>query len=617
MANRKIAPYGTWSSPITTDAILQSGGKPSEVFVDPITSTIYHVEGRPYEAGRSVIVRTQEGHDAFGKGWNARTGVQEYGGAPAIAYDGTIYFSNFTDNRVYKFRDGEEPIPVTPGNKNLRFANFSVHPTHPYLLVAILEDHTRPAPPDVITTLCTINTQSCTVSPLVSGADFYGYPVFSPDGTSLAWQQWLHPDMPWEGAEIYVASISASSSGITISNATYVAGKKIAISACAPAWASSDVLLFTSDESGYQNPWTYSISQHKAAPVLPAPVDEEFSLPVSGVGRRYGVPLDDTGDRALYAAVRDDRSVLYVLDLRRGAAKEVDSPYAVVSAMQCVRRDAVAFLGTRVDAPTNIVLITLPGDEPLHVLYLPPHNPAYVAPDGERPPCVVNAHGGPTGRQDMSLDWAKQFFTTRGWAWLDVNYGGSSGYGRKYVERLAGTWGVVDVADSVRALHELSSPPYSLVDPRRAAIRGGSAGGYTTLATLCARPDAFAAATSLFGIADLRSLTTDTHKFESHYMEKLMGGTIEEIPAVYEERSPVLHAEEIRTPLLVLQGSIDAVVPPSQAEVIVKAIKDRGGRVEYTLFEGEGHGWRKADTVKAALEQELHFYEDVLGIKAM
>ncbi|KZT00116.1 alpha/beta-hydrolase [Laetiporus sulphureus 93-53] len=648
--SKKTAPYGTWKSPISADAILQSGSKVAEVFVDPITSAIYHVEKRPSEGGRDVVVRTEEGRDVVGKGWNTRTGVQEYGGAPAIAYNGVIYFSNYVDNKVYEVREGKEPTPITLDNKNHRFAKLDVHPKYPHFLVAIMEDHTKPAPPDVATTLCIINSETSKVSTIVVGADFYAYPYFSPDGLHLAWQQWSHPDMPWEGAEIFVAEVIADEHTLTVGKPVYVAGKKNDISASSPGWASSDVLLFTTDESGYQNPWKYSVSSGKASAILPSPVKQDFSQPMKNLGWEYGAPLDDTATRALFAAMKDDRSVLYVVTLQSGALEEIKCPYIEITGVKRVARDSVVFLAQKDDEPTSVVicslkdysmpqfstvkassaglqfprsLISIPQpvtlsvpqtNEPLHVLYLPPTNPDYEAPEGEKPPCIVNAHGGPTGRDSPVLDLSKQFFTSRGWAWLDVNYGGSSGYGRKYMERLAGKWGIVDVEDCINATQQLAAPPYSLIDPKRSIIRGGSAGGYTTLATLCSHPDIFAAATSLYGIADLRVLCNDTHKFESHYMEKLMGGTLDEIPEVYKDRSPIFHADQIKTPLLVLQGSDDAVVPPAQAKIIVDAITKRGGRVELHMFDGEGHGWRKAETIKEALERELYFYEDVFGI---
>jgi len=650
---KKTAPYGTWASPITADAILQGGGSKSELFVDSVASTIYYIEGRPAEGGRDVIVEASTGRDVIGREWNARTGVQEYGGGPAMAYGGAVYFSNYIDNRVYVVVEGNDPKPITPDNKDFRYAKFNVHPEYNNIIVAIQEDHSKPRPPDVVTTLCIINSKTLSVATVVSGADFYAFPSFSPDGRYLAWEQWSHADMPWEGSEIYVAKVDVIEDGLTLSDTTYVAGKKINISASSPAWASDDILLFTTDETGYHNPWTYSVSSGKATPVLPSPVDEDFNQPLHKLGQEYSAPLDLHAGRAIYTALKDDRIALYIVKLSTGEIEEVECPYTDVQDLKRVAPNSFVFLANSAEAPQVLIVCVLADgakpqfrevniastssapkfpnslisvaqsmtlkteDGELHVLYLPPKNPAYEAPEGERPPCVVNSHGGPTGRESASLSWSKQYFTSRGWAWVDVNYGGSSGYGRKYIKRLEGKWGIVDVDDCTRAMQQLSSPPYSLIDPKRSVIRGGSAGGFTTLAIICFKPDVFAAATSLFGIADLRSLAKETHKFESHYMEKLMGGTLEEVPEVYEGRSPIFHADKIKTPLLVLQGSIDAVVPPDQAEVIVEAIKKRNGRVEYTVFEGEGHGWRKAKTIKAALEQELHFYEDVFGIKGI
>ncbi|TFY67500.1 hypothetical protein EVJ58_g1580 [Rhodofomes roseus] len=668
---KQTARYGTWASPITADAILQGGGSKSELFVDPITSDIYYIEERPAEGGRDAIVDASKGKDVVGKEWNARTGVQEYGGGAAMAYGGAVYFSNYTDNRVYVVNGGKDPQRITPDNENYRYAKLNVHPTQTHLLVAILEDHTKDRPSEVVTTLCIINSKTQSATTVVSGADFYAFPSFSPDGSYLAWEQWAHPDMPWEGSEIYVAKVDANEVGLSVSDITYVAGKKIDISVSSPAWASNDVLLFTTDETGYYNPWTYSVSSRHATPVLPSPVDEDFCQPLHKLGNEYSAPLDRHAGRAIYSTLKADRSALYILDLSTGETEEIECPYTDIQDLKRVANDSFVFLANSAEAPQVLVVCVLSDgakpefrelsaactsnapqfpnelisvaqsvtlqteDGPLHVLYLPPKNPAYEAPADEKPPCVINAHGGPTGRSSASLDWSKQYFTSRGWAWyacsasvdpvraadmqddyrVDVNYGGSSGYGREYTKRLEGQWGVVDVEDCTRAMQQLSRPPYSLIDPNRSVIRGGSAGGFTTLAAICFKSDAFAAATSLYGIADLRSLAKETHKFESHYLEKLVGGTLEEVPEVYEQRSPIFHADNIKTPLLVLQGAIDRVVPPDQAEVIVKAIKERHGRVEYTVFEGEGHGWRKAETIKAALEQELQFYEDVLGIK--
>jgi dipeptidyl aminopeptidase/acylaminoacyl peptidase len=259
--------------------------------------------------------------------------------------------------------------------------------------------------------------------------------------------------------------------------------------------------------------------------------------------------------------------------------------------------------------------------EPVYVTFFAPTNPDYAGSsiEGERPPCVINIHGGPTGHTDHGLRWSVQYFTSRGWAWVDVNYGGSSGFGRRYVERLVGKWGVVDINDSIRSTRALAAAPYNLIDPKRAVIRGGSAGGFTVLAALSIVKDedlrTFAAATSSFGVSDLKKLADFTHKFESQYLYKLVGGTTEEVPEIYKERSPIYSASRIVVPLLILQGDIDRVVPKEQSEEIYESIKSRGGIVEYKLYAEEGHGWRRDETMCDALEREIGFYEKILGLK--
>ncbi|TBU30383.1 alpha/beta-hydrolase [Dichomitus squalens] len=650
---KSTAPYGTWTSPVTPEVILKSGSKVDELLADPITSTIYHIERRPAEAGRTVIVKTEIGEDVVGKEWNVRTGVHEYGGTPATAYDGIIYFSNLEDGRVYRLIAGQEPEAVTPENKNHRFAQLAVHPKKTHLLVAILEDHIKPQPADVVNTLVVIDTNEKTVSPLISGADFYSHPTFTPDGTHIAWQQWFHPDMSWEGCEIGVAEVRVDTASIKVVNTKPVAGRPLDVSATYPVWASNDLLLFVSDEHGYWNPWTYSVSSGKASAVLSKPVDEDFAEPGWRLGWRFGTPLDSEGKYALYTALREGRNVLYLISLRTGTLEELESPYVHINYVTRVTHDAVVFQGRRNDGEESTVLCNikeyakpkftsigprankdeLPFDrayvsvpqsfvlkdpetgEPSHVIYYPPTNPEFAAPDGEKPPAIFNVHGGPTSRTPQGLSYQRLFYTTRGWAWVDVNYGGSNGYGRKYSKRLEGRWGITDVRDTVVAVKQLSSEPYSLVDHQRTAVTGGSAGGYTVLKTLCSCPDAFAAGTSSYGISDFFKLAEFTHKFESQYLFKLVGGTPEQVPDVYKERSPVFLAGNIKAPLLVLQGSEDAVVPPNQAEGIVENIRKRGGRVEYTVFQGEGHGWRKEENIRAALEKELAFYEDVFGLR--
>ncbi|KAG5641712.1 hypothetical protein DXG03_004399 [Asterophora parasitica] len=502
----QTAPYGTWSSPITAEAITKGAISFADVLVDDITSEIYHIEARPSEAGRNTIVNTKTGIELTpGKDWNVRTGVHEYGGAPAIVYNGYAYFSRFTDGRVYRVKGGEEPEAVTPESTVRRFAKFDVHPKHNHLLVSILEDHTVDEPSAIVNSLCIINTTTKTVHPLVSGADFYASPKFSPDGTRIAWQQWDHPDMPWEGGQIYVTNVTIESDTISVQNTLHIAGEAKKVSAAFPSWANNDTLIFTSDESGYINPWKYQ--DGKASPIFPKPVEQEFGVPLWVLQLFPYAVLDTAGRYALFVTVKDGRNGLHLVDLTGGSAPQaLETPYVVINHIRSVSREnhEVVFAGEKADEESSII----------------------------------------------------------------------------------------------KAARIISSEPHNLADPKRVVIRGGSAGGYTVLAALANAPDvtAFSAGTSSYGISDLNPLAEHTHKFESHYLEKLIGGTPEEIPEI-------------------LQGELDRVVPKEQAELIYNSVKSRGGIVEYKLYEGEGHGWRQEKNIKDALEREIGFYRGVLGLK--
>ncbi|KAF9242812.1 Alpha/Beta hydrolase protein [Melanogaster broomeanus] len=633
-----MAPYGKWESPITAESVVSGSITLDDVIVDPITSRVYHLESRSEDAGRYVIVDTVTTKDVIPSPYSAVSGVQEYGGAAAIAYDGTVYFSNTHDNRLYSVREGSSPEPVTPDNQAHRYANFAAHPVKKHLLVSILEDHTVDTPQTVVTTLCIVNTQLKAVFPLVVGADFYATPVFNPSGTKIAWQEWYHPDMPWEGSLLYVADVLVQSDTLLVTNKTHIAGQKLDVSIGYPTWVDNSTLLYTSDASeGFQNP---------SSILLSPPVSEDFCKPAWSLGT-YPYAILEGGKCAAFVAFRHGRHVLYVVDLTKASAPvEVrDFPFALAVPLRPVGSRSFTFVGLKSDGPGSVILCTLLGasfspsyevlqsssasmenanfisppipktlirdGEPLHIVYYAPKNPNYAGssvPD-EKPPCIVGVHGGPTSFTSQGLSWTKVYFTSRGYAWLDVNYGGSSGYGRKYSERLKGNWGIVDVEDCIDASSILASDPYSLVDGNRVAIRGGSAGGFTTLAALSISPNTkhFKAGCSSYGVSDLLTFVKTTHKYELRYLEKLVGGTADQIPDTYKARSAVYHAENISVPLLVLQGSIDKIVLPSQSEDIVASIKQQPGgeeRVEYHLFEGEGHGWKLASTIVEALKYE-------------
>ncbi|KAG8999103.1 hypothetical protein FRB94_006439 [Tulasnella sp. JGI-2019a] len=628
----------------------------AEVHVDPVTKTVYHCEGRPSEAGRIVPVDTKADKDVFGQDWNARTGVHEYGGAALAVHNNVIYFTDFKSRRLYVIGKEGNPEAVSADNDNHRFGDFIVHPTQPHLVVSILEDHTHPAPADVVTTLVAIDTKTQALTTLAKGADFYSTPRFSPNGKLLSFIRWNHPNMPWEGSELVLAEfVVEGGDKIGLKEPTVLAGKEGEVSITQAQWASDDVLVFFSDKSGFYNPWKYDVKSKTSNPILHTPVSEEYAGPAWVLGKSDNSVLD-----ASTVLVAPPKTGLALLDADTGTLAKIKSPFVSIHAIHGISDTQAVFVGEKDDEASALVLLTLPSsastcltnatiaanfkilkstsnlastispllfpihqeitlkigpnDAPLHVLYYPPTNPDYTGGKGnELPPCILHIHGGPTSQVSPGLSWVTTYFTSRGWAWANVNYGGSSGYGREYRDRLRGNWGVVDVDDSATAAKELGAK--GLIDSKRVAIRGGSAGGFTVLAALVNKSDSFATGTSSYGVSDLAMLASDTHKFESKYLDKLVGGTLAEVPEIYKERSPVFHAEKITVPLLILQGSVDGVVPPSQAEAIVNKIKERGGTVEYRLFDGEGHGWRRAETVKEALETEEAFYKGVFGMK--
>ncbi|KAL1662720.1 Alpha/Beta hydrolase protein [Schizophyllum commune] len=665
------APYGTWDSPLAVEHVVENAANvhAQPIFVDPITSKLYLSDSRPSEGGRTALVDFESGKDVIpGSQWNIGTKVHEYGGGALAVRDGVFYFSQRSDGRVYRFKKGDgDTVPVTPKNSNWRYADFDIHPTHPHLLIAVLEDHTKPNPADVTNSLCIIDTAKSSVHPFTHGADFYAQPRFSPDGKRITWQQWYHPDMSWTGSEVYVADFDAGT--LRADAITHVAGARRKVSVVYPTWASADTILFLSDETGYYQPYKYTVGPGaRVTPVLREPTNFDWNgnSPAWTFGWSFYAALDD-GQHAIFTGTKDGRAVFFLVDLKSGEKHQLDIPYVTVDYLRLIPSDGasskVVFVSdltddgsatvqltvtpsfplssstyevkklssrptvfSRGELPRDLIsqpqpmTLTAPDGHDIHVIFWPPNNSAYAGGlDGEKPPCVVQAHSGPTGLTPPKLDLEIQYYTTRGWAWLEVNYRGSSGYGRAYMDALNGQWGIADAEDCITAAQLLSD----YVDTRRMVIRGSSAGGYTVLSALSfsSNPRFFAAGTSSYGIADIALLmSSNMHKFEMHYIDVLIRPegqyeAKEERDKLYAARSPISHVKKIVCPLLILQGEDDTVVPKSQAQVMYDTIKARGGVVEMQVYPGEGHGFRKAETVRDCTERELKFYERILGLK--
>ncbi|KAF8300148.1 alpha/beta-hydrolase [Clavulina sp. PMI_390] len=683
----KKAPFGTWKSPITADILTQKAIVISDVLVDGVNGTVYHTEDRPYEAGRVVPVMSREGKDVVPAEWNARTKVHEYGGACTAVRDGIFYFSDGKTGRLFKVTSpGTDPVPVSPDNSNFRFGAPTIHPTHKHLVIAVFEDHTKPTFTEVVNKLVCINTSTSSISVLAEGADFYSFPTISPDGTHLAFVQWRHPNMPWDATELCIAKIVATDAGIELSGKPIRISAAGATSAGAaeesisnPLWISPDSLVFLSDVSGFWNPWIYGLASETTHAILKAPLGLDFSESDSRLGDYRVAAL--TPDVLVAAPIMNGKTRLSVVVIKTGELIHVadGDRYVHVEKLKRVSETEVAFVGFQ-DAvaaalvsmnltslvqsgaelkegetvaatfttlkttsnlssllPSGLISPELPlalpnpdPDHPLHILFALPDNPEYDPAgkgDGEKPPCVVHVHGGPTTRDKPGLKWLTQYFTSRGWAFCSVNFRGSTGYGRAYRTALLGQWGVVDVHDCATAARALAES--GRIDGERVVIRGGSGGGYAVLQALTdedtERREIWKAGANLYGISDLKVLAEDTHKFESHYGFGLLGGTAEEVPQVYRDRSLIHFAERITAPLLILQGSEDHVVPPNQAEMIVTKIKERlvgngdsgaiDQKVKYIVFEGEGHGWRKSQNVKRGMQEELMWYERVFSLE--
>ncbi|HEX5159106.1 MAG TPA: S9 family peptidase [Ktedonobacterales bacterium] len=633
MTEPMVAPYGAWKSPLTADVLLASALGLSELQLDG--ETIYWTELRPSQGGRTVLVRrTPDGQisDVTPAPFHARTRVHEYGGGSYLAAGGAVYFSNFADQRLYRVRDGGAPEPLTPDLPDgvLRYADATLDATRNRLIL-VREDH-RESGQEAKNTLVALTLDGENADGghvLVDGTDFVSTPRLNPDGSRLTWLAWNHPNMPWDGTALWVAEIAADGS---LANAQQIAGGQNE-SVFQPTWSPDGELYFISDRTGWWNLYRWRNGQAEAL----ASMEAEFGLP-QWQFRMATYDFSDAG-HIICAWQQDGLIHLGSLDLATGALTPIETSYTLIAqpkasasqiifvgasptqAGQIVRMDTATGQQETLRQSSTLTLddawisvgkqIAFPTENGLtsYGFYYPPRNPDFVAPEGELPPLRVLSHGGPTSQVFNGFNPSILYWTSRGFAVLDVNYGGSTGYGRAYRDRLKGQWGVVDLDDCVNGARYLAQQ--GPVDGNRVTISGGSAGGYTTLCGVTFR-DAFRAGASHFGVSDLGALARDTHKFESRYLDQMVG-PYPEREDLYQARSPIFHVDQLHTPVIFFQGLEDPVVPPNQAETMVEALRAKGVPVAYLAFEGESHGFRQAANIKRSLEAELYFFGRILG----
>jgi len=663
-------PYGEWPSPISAAEI--AGGESRGAFPVIIGSDTWWQQGLPDEGGRTTIMHSSGGKQStlLPAPWSARTRVHEYGGQsflpvpraalqpeqsegrPAKGYE--IVFANFADQRLCLAGPGvadgrEQPRPITPdpvavqGGSGLlaagalRYADFTLAPDKREIwcvqeqhedgkvsraIVAVPLDGSAAADPEKIRTL-------------VTGTDFFAFPTPSPDGKWLAWICWNHPHMPWDGTELRVAPMANGVPG----KGRLMQGS-LRESVLAPLWRDNENLYIATDWPGWWN--IYQLGLNGEPPLALFPADEEFAGPIWQLGMRPFAVLAD-GRLAVVHGAGAYR--LAILDPETFELTDLDTPFSDFAPTLSADGNSIAAVGAgpvsrssvvRIDASTGKTevlqrdLADLPDEaylpvprqvdfegpygQVVHAQLYAPANPEVRGPDDERVPYVVWVHGGPTGQVSGTLDLEKAYFTSRGIGVIDVNYGGSSGYGRQYRERLRRQWGIVDVHDAIAAAQWLVRAESA--DPARLAIRGGSAGGWTTLAAVTTGTKragkVFSAAASYFGVSDLRGFAETTHDFEAHYLDGLIG-PLPGYENVYEDRAPVGHVNDLTCPILLLQGLDDPVVPPAQSESIAADLAAHGTSYAYLAFEGESHGFRKAESIIASLEAELSFYGQILG----
>lgn len=628
-ADRPVHPYGHWPTPVTSELVVAAARLPNGLQVDG--TDLWWSEGRPEEDGRTAVLRLGPGGErteVLPAPWSARSAVHEYGGGAWWVRAGVLWFVDWATQRLHRVEPGGEPVPLTPVPevpRGLRYADGSVHPDGRALL-CVREEH-RPDGTVQNTIVRLAADEPSVPEVVVAGPDFVSDPRWRPDGGAFCWLEWDQPDMPWDATRLVIQDDAGAR--------TVVAGAGGRESICQPTWASDGSLWFSSDRTGF---WSLHRWTPEGGVELVVDLREDVGFPQWVFGQRCFALLDD--GRVVLVSTRDGVQRLLV----RHPTGEVEDGGLGLTSYDQLQPDGaggvVAIGATPADEPQVVRIplderrgaeVVVPprdlglapawfpwpehltfataGGATAHALYYPPQHPEVQGPPGERPPLIVLIHGGPTAAARPILQLARVFWTSRGFAVVDVNYRGSTGYGRAYRDLLRGQWGVADVEDCVAVARHLAAE--GRVDRERIFIRGGSAGGFTTLAAL-AFHDVFAGGASHYGVADLGLLAAETHKFEARYLDGLVGPW-PEARDVYEARSPIHHLDGIDRPVAVFHGADDAVVPPDQAEAIVEGLRTRGVPVTYVCFEGEGHGFRRAENIRTALDTELAFYHQLLG----
>ncbi|PID57562.1 peptidase [candidate division KSB3 bacterium] len=628
---KNIAPYGSWKSPITSEAIAAESIRLAQPSLNG--DDVYWLEMRPAEGGRNVLVRRRpdgQTQDVTPPPYSVRTRVHEYGGGAYLIRNGDIYFSNFSDQRIYHHTYDSVPQAITPENSTCRYADYNLDHTR-RRLIAVREEHHKNDREATNTIVCLDLDATSSGTILTEGADFYSDPRISPDGRQLLWLCWNHPNMPWDGTELWLADILED--GLLGQPRKLAGGPEESI--LQPQWSPDGVIYFISDRTGWWNLYRW---ENQNAEIL-LDIDAEFASPHWVFGASTYDFISETELLCSYNAQGNWHVLRFDVVKRR--FKPLDLPWCSIESLQTTQQQAVLCAGSAVE-PLSIITVSL-DDSGTDVLrrstsiavdktylsqpealefptengqnafafYYPPCNRDYQAPEDERPPLLVMSHGGPTSSTSTTLKWSLQYWTSRGFAVLDVNYGGSTGYGRAYRERLKGQWGIVDIQDCINGARFLVKAGH--VDGRRLAIRGGSAGGYTTLGAL-AFHNVFQAGASYYGVSDIEALAKETHKFESRYFDSLIGPYPEQ-QARYQQRSPIHYTGQFSCPVIFFQGLEDKVVPPNQAENMFRALKEKGIPTAYVAYAGEQHGFRQAENIKHALDTELYFYSRIFGFE--